>query len=83
MVTYNNTDSFWIFVCSGSTYSCDWAHHVRSVVVVDPSVDICCCATPSGEKCNWLICTDCFTTVTYDLKASHQMYGLQVKIYSI
>jgi hypothetical protein len=45
---------------------------------VDPEVDICCCATPSGEKCNWLICIDCFTKVTYDLKASHQMYGLQV-----
>eukprot|EP01032_Pedospumella_encystans_P019095 gene19095-21720_t len=67
----------------GSTFSCDWSSHLRSVVITDPDADICCCTTPSGDKCNWLICVDCFTKTTYGLKATHQMYGLQLGLSSL
>ena len=70
---------FAFFAFVGTTFSCDWPQHARSVIVVDETADICCCGTPSGDKCNWLICLDCFDKVSYDLKASHQKYGLQVK----
>ena len=60
------------------TFSCDWSQHQRSIIVTDRTVDLCMCNTATADKCNWLICMECYLKCTNDLKATHQMYGLQV-----
>ena len=40
--------------------------------------DVCCCDTPSGDQCNWMICPECYLTSVHDLGALHQILSKQV-----
>jgi ankyrin repeat protein len=76
--TLKNSFSFSVlgndpFCCSVRGYVCDWPKHRRSVHKHDMSADICCCDTPSGDLCNWMVCPECFIISSFELKATHQL----------
>jgi hypothetical protein len=67
-----------LFMCcelAAGSYSCDWPNHKRSVVA---PAQAAACTCSELTRCNWLACADCFTQVTNDIKASFQVYNLQV-----
>jgi hypothetical protein len=62
----------------GNDLGCDWPDHRRNLTSRGEPQDICSCSSSKATKCNWLICVDCFTMATLDLRSPHQICKFQV-----
>jgi hypothetical protein len=67
------------FLSIATSFSCDWPEHLRSTVVFDTTLAYRCCEIPDQNRCNWVVCIDCCEKVSYGLRASYQINGIQVQ----